>query len=325
MVPVTQITQYLYQHDPQQSAGRLTLYHYLKNATDPGLAFDPQLLDLFFDHCMQFQFWRERSSQLQSDLSSLLNELNQAGLVSFGQPAGAFRSQVLAISDTEEVKCVLENFLKTESRLDTHRLIAIEGDRWMALSLLSSGGVRARTFSSWFKIRKGLLVPLAPVLDLEYTSYLELMPGRYQRVDLENGFRSAFFSFEEGIYQGKLVQGPHYQTIGTLQTRDLSGLQDLFFALKRLEKHFIDPKSDPFYQELVDQLEKAYHLLNARHPQAGEMARPLLKKGQTALRNIFQGDKLLLLLVHNIEYMLNQETAHERGNPLWQNPRPLPK
>jgi hypothetical protein len=326
MVAVTQITQYLYQSDPQKSVVRLTLYHYLKNASDISATFDTYVLDGFFDTCMLFQFWRERAASFNSEMKLILKEFSDKGLpISASVSSWEAPKQVVAIADAREQNSVLARYLNQHSKSETHRFVEQDNDRWLALSLLPTGGLRVRVFSNFARIQHGHLIPLNPQTDLEYTSYMELMPGRLQRLEIENGFRSALFHIEEGVYTGRWVQGPHFQNAGTLQTREIGSLQEMFYVLKSLEKHFIDPKSDPFYQELIDQLEKAYHMLSSHHPQGFEVGRPLLKKGQVALRNIYQKDKLLLLLVHNIEYMLNQESVHERGNPLWQNPRPLPR
>lgn len=330
MASVTQITQYLYHSDPQKTLVRLTLYHFLKNACDLGTTFQVELAERFLSNCLHFVYWREKQTPLATELFSIIEELHANGLVD--DPLEKFHwlksLQVISLNHESERLQALNSYLKVTVSEIKHRVVSTENDRLLVMSLLTSGGLRVTCHSPLFMIRGGALQPLAPVTDLEYTSYMELMPGRLQHLDLD-GLRSVHFTLEDQSYYGRMVQGHHFQTAGSLQTREISSVPDIFYGLKALEKHFIDPKSDPFYNELIDQLEKAYHLLNSGDPRGHQVAPAIVKKGQVALRNIFQKDKLLLLLVTNIEYMLN---SHRRTNPqkegfspTWQNVPPLPK
>ncbi len=330
MASVTQITQYLYRSNPQKTLVRLTLYHFLKNACDLSTPFRVTLAERFLGSCLQFIYWREKQTLLASELFSIIEELHSHGLVddSLEKFQWLKTLQVIALNhETERLKA-LNNHLKVSILETQHRVISINNNQLMVMRLLTSGGLRITCHSPLFMIREGALQPLAPATDLEYTSYMELMPGRLQSLDLD-GLRSAHFTLEEDSYFGLTIQGHHFQTASSLQTKEISSVPEIFYGLKALEKHFIDPKSDPFYNELIDQLEQAYHLISSGDPRGHQVAPAIVKKGQVALRNIFHKDKLLLLLVTNIEYMLNShkstKSLQEGSFQSWQKVRPLPK
>lgn len=330
MASVTQITQYLYQTDPQKSLVRLTLYHYLKNACDLSITFSSTLSIHFFDHCLGFLYWQEKQQALASELWHIIEELHSHGLTDDALEKYHWLKsvQVIAIQHEVERQKILESYFYQSTQDQKHRIVNFSNNQHLVMSLLASGGLRAQVFSPFFHIRQGRLIPLTAISDLEYTSYMELMPGRLQHLNLDN-VRSAHFFLEESIYSGRVLHGHHFQTAGSIQTQEISAFQDIFYALKSLEKYFIDRKSDPFYNELIDQLEKAYHLLSSNNAYGFQIGPTILKKGQIALRNIFQKDKLLLLLVTNIEYMLNAHQAPksqpESRPQLWQKAKPLPQ
>lgn len=330
MASVTQITQYLYRSDPQKTLVRLTLFHFLKNACDLSTTFQASLAERFLSSCLHFIYWREKQTALATELFSIIEELHGNGLI--GDPLETFHwlntLQVIPLNHSSERQKALNNHLKVSVSEIKHRVTSTDNNQLMVMSLLTSGGLRVTCYSPLFMIRDGILQPLAPITDLEYTSYMELMPGRLQHLDLD-GLRSVHFTLEDDSYFGRTVQGHHFQTAGSLHTREISSVPEIFYGLKALEKHFIDPKSDPFYSELIDQLERAYHLLSSGDPRGHQVAPAIVKKGQVALRNIFQKDKLLLLLVTNIEYMLNShrptKNLQEGNSQSWQKVRPLPK
>ncbi|MCB0408398.1 MAG: hypothetical protein KDD34_09355 [Bdellovibrionales bacterium] len=327
MTSVTQITQFLYSQDPQQSLVRLTLYHYLKNACEPGSELNSSLLKSFFDDCLQFQFWQERINPLKQEILSLIQIFKNEGLLKGSEIELEWipHFQVLHVDAESSRRKIIEKYLSAEAPLQKHQVLPLENNKFLALSLLTTGGLQVRLFSPFMKIHDGLLVPLKPLADLEYTSFMELMPGRQQILRIES-LRTTYFTLSDEGYFGRMTQGHLFKSAGTLQTREISSFPELFYAIKSLEKFFIDPQTDPFYQELVDQLEKVYHLLSSQHPEGYKIAPALLKKGQSALRNIFHRDKLLLLLLNNIEYMLNKNSQYlERNEQKWQNARPLPK
>ncbi|MCB0412451.1 MAG: hypothetical protein KDD22_07990, partial [Bdellovibrionales bacterium] len=193
------------------------------------------------------------------------------------------------------------------------------GDRQLlSLTLKVSGELEVRVFKNRARILKGRLIPLPPVTFLEYGPQLDLTPLR--RMVLAGPMMSSYlFEVTDTGLRGLTTRGHTFQKLDTLNAPQLSSCPDLFFALKRIEKYYIRPESDPFYQELVSLLEKSYQLISAGEPNCEKLAETALMKGRLALKNIFPNDKLLLLLVTNIEYWLiqrNRAVAPETPPPL---------
>jgi hypothetical protein len=83
----------------------------------------------------------------------------------------------------------------------------------------------------------------------------------------------------------------------------------LFLQLKKVEKHFINPQTDPFYQEIVGRLEKAKRLMMNPTPENIVEADKALNRGRFALRVIFPNDRLLTLLITHLEHGISERLA----------------
>lgn len=330
MANVTQISQYLFRKDPQKTLVRLSFYHFLKNASESSKIVNFQFFQEFVERCFNFPYWQERQTQFQQEFTPLIQELQELPGIEISEEQKSILNnlQVISIRTSREFEIILKTHLKELSALEQHKLIITESNHFLALSLLSSGGIKVRLFQPICRVINGKLVPIDSISELEYTSYMELMPGQNQRLQV-NELKTAQFFMEDGICHGKMIQGYHFQNGGTVETQSLGAVPELYHGIKALERYFINPSSDPFYRELVDQLEKVYHLLNENNSVGLQMAPPLLKKGKEALRNIFQKDKLLLLLVNNIDYMLNRNSISRQpvqgSSNQWQNVKPLPQ
>jgi hypothetical protein len=161
------------------------------------------------------------------------------------------------------------------------------------------------------------LFPLAPMSHLHYGSNMELMPHVRQTLQGSLATTISFHQDENGVH-GMITRGHTFQKFETFMRARPNDNHDLFSSLKKLERNYINPQSDPYYQELVHNLERANRALQS--PQARtlnmQMAEKALQKGRLALRTAFPNDRLLQLLVTHLEYGIRQnqlessETAH---------------
>ena len=148
--------------------------------------------------------------------------------------------------------------------------------------------------------------PFPPRSHLYYNAQFELEPLKPQMID---DSCSHFYRF----YTDELEIKKFSQNFSLLETKRVNCVQDhssLFLNLKQLESYFIKAKTDPFYQELVQFLQTGYQLLIENHPKARETAEKCMSQAQTALRNMYPKDRLLLLLTANIEYRLKGLSPH---------------
>ena len=149
-------------------------------------------------------------------------------------------------------------------------------------------------------LHNGQLKPLPPLSHLYYNSQFELEALKPQMV--YESYDHFYIFYTDPLEIRKFSK--NFSLLEKKQVTDIQKHPQLFLNLKRLESYYIKAKTDPFYQELVQFLQTGYQLLIENHPKATETAEKCMDQAQTALRNIYPRDRLLLLLVANIEYRL---------------------
>ncbi len=321
MISVTHLAQHLLQLDPQKNVARLALYHYLKNCCDINGDLSASLIDQFYRKALVFQYWQTHQKTLgetlRNDLSSFLRD-TQAPL-DLERIRHADELQVVQLEQARDVQGLIEAELQNEIRPgDRLKLVRLSTQQTMSLKLNPSGCLKVRVHPHFALISNGRLELLPALSQLEYNSQMELLPQAKHWLDTSM-LTTAQFYLREGGVEGLLIRGYTFQKFETLRQSSISQHPELFYSLKRLERHYINPKSDPFYQELVALLERAYQLVSSGHPDGPNLAQEALRRGKLALKNIFPSDKLLLLLVTNIEYWM---LTSDKGQP-WQQIKPL--
>ncbi len=315
MMSVTQLAQFLLSLDPPKNLARLAFYHYVKNWLEPESPISLQNVDDFFDRCLSFDYWQTHrqllSDTILQDLAAFYNQPGkpQGAPFDLARIAVPSKRQTLYLEHADDFKLLIKNWGDSKKQMgDQVRLLPVSENQLMLLHLLGTGGLEVRIFSNQARIFQGQLIPLAPVTRLFYGPQLDLL--QHKRMILGGPMMSSFvFEMSEQGPKGLMTRGHSFQKIESISGQSISAYPELFYSLKRVEKHFVKPQSDPFYQELISLLEKSYQLISAGEPQADSLAETALNKGRIALKNIFPGDKLLLLLVSNIEYWLNQRKS----------------
>lgn len=330
MGSVTQITQYLFDKDPRGCLTRLCLYHYLKNALDTSCGFNKGLINEFIDDSLQFQHWQTNQANFIYQLSQLFDDFVGDQVVEHEAISFLPKTsrQVLSLQTETDFTQLIERKL-LENEIKDFSIVCHNSKQKLALSLLHSGGVKAEVFTPRAKIENGALELLEPISRLYYNSSMDLDPEYNQKLSL-NGLQTLFFRKIGDRYVGRTVHGHLFKIVSQLDTQHFSTYQDGFYAIKEIEKHFIEASSDPYYQELVEILEKAYHILHSGRGDAPQFAPKALAKGREALQTIYPKDKLLLLLVTNIEYLLRPQQKRVHSSKIlqeekhWQKAKPLP-
>jgi hypothetical protein len=153
---------------------------------------------------------------------------------------------------------------------------------------------------------------VSPVTHLHYTSKLELVP--HVRQVLEGNLQTTHcFEVSVDRVQGLTTRGATFKIFETFVCGGMSETQNIFLQLKKVEKHFINPQTDPFYQDIIGKLEKTKRLLNNPTVENLAEADKALNRGRFALRVIFSDDRLLTMLIQHIEHGISQKLAPEIG------------
>lgn len=325
MQNVALIIKYLSQNSQTSSQlyqAQQALLHYLAYFTEPEQDFDEALLEDFFSHCLDYAHWQQNKTQLSQDIESFLETVgtqHTLGL-SLADIKWPHETQIIEIENQRDMSDVLQCYLNTICKQEKYRLINDIDKRMLAIILHPDHSLSVQMFDRKMMIRHGQIEPLKKNLQLHYTANLELKTLTSQRLELAP-FVTAQFRLNEQEetlltsetnslgreYQvsGNLVRGYLAQKIYTLNAQPLNAFPKLFFAIKRLEQHFIHRQSDPFYQNVISGLERSIELIKRQDPDAIKESMDILAQAQNAYEYVFHSDKLLSLLIKELQYTLS--------------------
>ena len=209
-----------------------------------------------------------------------------------------FNAQIVPIEKEQDLLTALKTYYENDHH--SVRATACAHAEALALQLRSDGSLRVYKHNDLCRLQDGRLKPFPPLSQLYYNAQFELEPLKPQMVH-ESHNHFYIFSTEE------MEIKKFSKNFSLLAKKRVQCLQDhpqLFLSLKKLESFYIKAQTDPFYQELIQSLKTGYQLLIENHPKAFETAEECMDQAQTALRNMYPQDRLILLLTANIEYRL---------------------
>ena len=175
--------------------------------------------------------------------------------------------------------------------------------RSVAILLRADKSLEVRIFDKKFTIRDGLLEPLRKDLVLYYTPDLELSQNHTHKIEVAPYITAQFRILNEKI-SGMLLRGYVFQKLMELKNEPLAEQTRVLFPIKRLEQFFLDRRTDPYYNDLISELERTAALVQQGDSEALNWANVVLSKADTALENIFLGDKLMTLLARDLRHAL---------------------
>lgn len=306
MSSVTHLTQHLLKLDPGKSVARQTLFNYLKVFVDSSAPLTADVLNQFFQFVLNYQFWQQNAKVLGETVFADLEKFAASARLDFEVSQVRFPHLIQLVTlefqgDAELLIQRREAPLSEEG--DRLKQLAISDQQILVAVLKRSGGLEVRVYGRMAMISGGELQLIRPVTDLKYNGQLELAKRHPLLLEGPMATAARFQVTDEG-YQGVLVRGHMLQRFETLSAAGLNLHAELFYGLKRIERHFINANTDPYYRDLVAQLERAYQALNAAHPDGRRLATAALQKGKAAIKHIFPNDKLLVVLVTNIEFAM---------------------
>ncbi|NCN40085.1 hypothetical protein GW916_02440 [bacterium] len=310
MTSVTQFAQHLMKLDPHRTPTRQCLYNYLKHILDPIEPFTPSVIEDFYQRCLHLDYWRQNARELgehvRKDLASYFHQQPEAKDLDWDQIRHADEIQVLSIHKESDFLQILEaSENKRLQKGDRLKLMPTGNHSILSMVLSEVGTLEVRVYPFMAFISGAQLSPLGPTSHLFYNSKLELMP--HVRQTLEGSLLTVIcFSLEEDGIHGVISRGHAFQKFESFIKSKTSDHFDLFSQLKKLERFFIDPQSDPYYREIISALEQSCLRIKAPTPLSLQMGEKNLRKGQSALKNAFPGDRLLKLLVTHLDLGLQQ-------------------
>lgn len=318
MAHVTALAQHILALEPDKDAARLCFYHFLKNLCEAAEPVNSDLLNRFFFRAFAFAHWQTDKEHLFGEVSAILAHYQDTQRVQLPleHMMRAEDTQVVALESLRTLELIVENQLrKSVAPFDQYRVLREGSERVVTIVLQGDRALRATVYPKVALIRDGELMPLHSEHTVYYTSDLSLHPSMVHTVEISPHTSARFRNTNDGII-GTMVRGYTFQKFASLDGGSLHRYPMLFYPLKRLEQFFVNRKSDPMYIELTNLLEKALELMTNSHPDAVKFAEAALERGRLALEHIFPDDKLVRLLIINLEKTLALEKmAPPPGGP----------
>jgi hypothetical protein len=320
MATVSQFAQHLLRLDPKVNQARLCFYNYLKYLVDPSVLFTPGIVQQFYSRALQFEQWQTDAHLLgetvRSDVTGFLkNSSPQEDMALWQYLRHPETLQVVPLkiyADLEEL--VKEEHQARQKSGEQVKTMRTSDNQGLALILSPTGSLEVKVYPAMALIWGTRLRPVSPVTHLHYTSKLELVPHVRQVLE-GNLLTTHCFEVTVDRVQGLTTRGALFKIFETFVCGGLAETQNLFLQLKKVEKHFINPQTDPFYQEIVGRLEKAKRLIASPSAENLAEADKALNRGRFALRVIFPNDRLLTLLITHLEHGISQRLAPEVSGP----------
>ncbi len=270
--------------EPQRNPARLAFYHYLKNFLNLDLAFTQDMLDGFYDRTLMLQYWQANRQQLGETLRGDLNAIAARKPFAFEpeQVLHADQLQVVLLEQTRDFHALLAKKIKiytgagdkvrTFSLDKEHRTFAAQEE--LIIRLQKSGRFIAETHSNVAILLEGEPHLVRPHTRLIYSAELDLEP-KVDQILATSLMRVARFEKIGPKLRGAFIQGTGFHRTEAFD-RPLNDVPELFQAIKRVERFYVNPVSDPDYQELYDEV------LEDRRANKSQMNRQALNESQEA-------------------------------------------
>ena len=320
MASVSQFQKYLLLIEPKKDPGLFALYNYLKNYLNPDDDFSEKVINDFFLRSLRFEFWRNNKGQLyQPVYDALKSFVDQShNHIFLKEVINLKRLQLVEIADQQDLLDTLNLHLVQSCNSNNKKSISLRvvaPGRVLSVQIIGDNEISVKVFTPIFYVQKGQLIPIFPATSLIYNGQVELHKERTQELEVSPHHFSRFH-FENKLWFGSIIRGYTHQNFNDFKCSQLLDQFDIARKIKSLESYFVDVKSDPDYQQLIQLIEKTVDVVDQGLPHSDDIARVNLKKGQIALKNLFPNDKQLRLLLTSLEYSLLKRTGNS-----WQNPK----
>ena len=252
---------------------------------------------------LSFDYWRNNKSLLLnlcrgSDGYELLLE-------KMGNP------QLVHIESASNLKDIVQSFERKRLSSDTKIQFLKDGNNVVSIKMYSNRELEVIAYSPWAVIVKGELIPINDGTEVRYTKNRKLKEGIFHSLRNKNGFyiiRPTQNDFGITCLQGHCFRE---KVLGTFS--DLKSIAPVFFCLKRLERLFVDKKSDQYYQMIISQLRLAITGLSLKKEKAVSESIKIYEFVRAIHEEIYVDDLPLVFLLKELEFKI-KETQYESSS-----------
>ncbi len=316
MPTIGQLLKYLTILNPQGHPVRMALYNYMTNMQRSDQLLTAEVLNTFFNHALEYPHWSQDRKNFGQEAAQIIEQLLQQIESNTSLDLSAViwpqQMQIIDIENFSDFTETVHAYLtKIYTDGEKFRLVSDQQKKLIAVVLFPNGKIQVRIFDRKMTLREGLLQPLKLDISLTYQSGLELFEGAPQKLDL-GSYTYAQFEMIDDQVVGSAVRGYLFQKYQDFRGGGLRDNLKLFYPVKRLEQYFVDRRTDTFYLELMEAIETTSNLLKMRDPSALKNTPAILAHAEAAFEQVFVGDKLLGLLIRDLQNLWHSKQTPQK-------------
>ena len=259
---VGELAQQFLSFEPQKNPARLVFYNYLKNVLPLQNIFTQDMLDAFYDRTLMLQYWQDNRIPLGETLKADLTAIAARRPLAFEpeQVLHACDLQILTIEQPRDFHALLGKILKKfEQGGDKIRAISLDkamrshaAHEELVIRLQKSGRLIVEIYSNTAILLEGEPHLVRPHTRLVYNAELDLEP-KVDQILATSLMRVARFERSGNKVTGAFIQGTGFQRTETFEA-PLKEVPELFQAVKRVERFYVNPMSDPDYSKIYEEM-----------------------------------------------------------------------
>jgi hypothetical protein len=314
-----------------QSDVGLAFLNYIQAFVHSEEVWNPKVVSDFFLECLIYPHWQQNRKLLRNEVQKILSQIQQDLRADLGLELIQWVTeyQVIEVTNLSDWQELIACQMKLHQSSDSSVKVRLCQDAHQIYALLfypQTGQLDVRFYDNRFTIQKGVLAPLRESYKLSYDGQLNLLEGQPFFMELGPFIRGRF-QVRGGLFDYSATRGYLFQKFQSFSRVPVESIPRLLYPLRRVESFFLKKESNPFYVELIQELERTLHQLKLKEPLSSKETMDLLIKGKNAREYVFQDDKLLTLLIKELEEksslqdvgwsLPKQDFVDSRGNTPW--------
>lgn len=332
MLKMAHLLKFLMELNPHASPVRLALYNYIKAFHTSDEPINSDFFESFFCHMLDYPHWYSNKSHLGHEIALLLKNFNgfYQNKLNISEIKFPENIQVFEVENTRDCEDLLKEFITTYIGVSAQIKLQHDQKKWLAFVLSENHKLNVFQLDKKFIVRNGQLSPLRKNLVLQYDANLELLNEIKFTFEI-SPHHLAQFSMKNDRISGVITRGYMFQKIQEFSDAKIHEIPRLFWSLKRSEQFFITRESDPFYQDLTKKLYDITQGIWEKNSESWQNYMSiLLSQSDSALENVYIGDKTLEELVLKVRQILTSEKSEvcttiqpKMNKPLTKNPQTI--
>lgn len=311
MLKMAHLLKFLTELNPHTSPVRLALYNYIKSFHTADELVTPDFFETFFCHMLEYPHWYSNKSHLGHEIALLLKNFNgfyQNKLI-LSEIRFPETIQIFEVENNKDCEELLKNFLVSQCGLNAQIKLQMDQKKWIAFVLSENHRLSIFQLDRKFIIRNGKIEPLRKNLVLEYDANIELSSDKKFTFEI-SPHHLIKFQMKIDKISGVITRGYMFQKIQEFTDMKIHEVPRLFWPLKRAEQFFITRESDPFYQDLTKKLYDISQGLWEKNSESWQNYMSiLLSQSDSALENVYIGDKRLEEMILKVRQILTTEKS----------------